>query len=147
MPSWGLSWPHVSVLHSVLFWDMSLYVVMWPVFQNVFSDSCLIGTLLPIKQGALPVAQHCGEEIVKLLNTADWPVVLWICPSPFLYITMITICFHALGVTEFCLMIKLKSSCIRVIVFSSASLISSTLIPLLSADFPFFRDCRQFFFG
>ena len=51
---------------------------------------------------------------------------------------------------EFCLVDRLKNSCIIVNVFSSASLISSALIPLLSADFPFFEtvDCnRQFFSG
>ena len=39
----------------------------------------------------------------------------------------------------FCLMIKLKISCVIVIVSSSAPSISSALIPLLSADSPFLR--------
>ena len=48
------------------------------------SESCLIGTLVPIMHGAWPVAQHRGEEFVKLLKTADRPVVVWICSVAFL---------------------------------------------------------------
>ena len=49
--------------------------------------------------------------------------------------------FHELGAMESGLMI----SCIIVIISSAAPLISSALIPLLSADFPFFEtvDCNH----
>ena len=45
-------------------------------------------------------------------------------------------------------MIKLKISCIIFVVSSSAPLIPSALIPLLSANFPFFEavDCNHHFF-
>ena len=85
------------------------------------------------------VAWHRGAEFVELLKTADRPVLLWICTVAFLVYHCDHSFFHELGVMEFCLMIKLKISCITVIVASSALLTSFTLIPLLSADFPRFR--------
>ena len=32
-------------------WDVSLYVIRWSVVRNVFSESCLVGTLVPIYHG------------------------------------------------------------------------------------------------
>ena len=46
---------HTSASHSLLFRDMSLYVIRWSVVRNVFPESCPVGTLVPIKHGVKPV--------------------------------------------------------------------------------------------
>ena len=119
---------HMSVPHSLLFWETSLCVIMWSVFLDpVWSGHWfkLVGTL--------------GEEFVKLWKTTDRPAALGICHVTFLVDNCDHTLFYVLGAMEFCLMIHLKISCAIVIVSSSAPLISSALIPLLSADFPFLR--------
>ena len=118
------------VPHSLFFWSMSSYVVRWSVFRNVFLDRL---------STAFCWLHSIVEKFVKSLTIADWSEFSRFAPLLFLYITVFAAFFHKLRVMEFCLMIRSKSSCIRVIVFSRAPLTSSALIPLLSADFPFLR--------
>ena len=123
---------HMFVPHSLFFWSYEFVR-----HEVVRCSECLFWTDQARRFAA--VAQHRGEEFAKLLTTADQSVVLWICPLAFLVHHCDPSFFHKLGVMEFCLMIRLRSSCIIVIVFSRAPLTSSALIPLLSADFPFLR--------
>ena len=129
----------MSVPRSLLFCVMNLYVIKWSLVWCNFSEPCQVVTLVLIEVCVKPVVNHCGEEFVNLWTTTDRSVVFSSCHVYFLWLTVILTFFHELGAMEFCLMIKLKISCIIFVVSSSALLRSSALIPLLSAAFPHLR--------
>ena len=65
--------------------------------------------------------QSCGREQIGLKFSG-------VVGSPFLWITVTIPFFYELGVMEFCLMTKLKISCINFVVSSSAALKSRFLL-------------------
>ena len=112
---------HMSVSHSLLFWEMSLYVIKWCVVWNVFLNPAWSAHWYRSSTALKDHRSACSSSQLFCMSWEPW---------------------------NFVLMIKLKISCIIVIAASSAPLISSALIPLLSADFLFETvDCNHQFFS
>ena len=105
------------------------------------SESRLIFRLYLVESWIQSAVQSCREHFVQRWQRADpGGSFLTFSTSPCLCITFILTFFHASGVNSFCFLISLKFCLTISLVSSSLALVSSALIPVLSADSPFFFE-------
>ena len=99
------------------------------------SESRLLFRLDLIKSWIQSAVQYCREQFVQRGQRTDRAVVSNIFHFSF-FVTFIVSFRQASGVNSFCFTIPLKICLTTSIVSSSHALMSSALIPLLSADLP-----------